>query len=170
MPEGLVDRKTAPVQGWSLSKSRNRFLLWRDARLGRMQWFETNRVSLYVRKPFSPARAKQLFCQGFFANGLVKDIKVLEPILQSIKFKSAHFVFKTFQRLPKMDIHLFRESNGVFIKLGDRSHPHSLEVILSYMDWAERWERLAEKQLEALEGFGDSKTVRPRQDKVLGVV
>jgi hypothetical protein len=170
LPDGLVDRKAALEHEWSESRSRNRFLLWKDARLGRMQWFETNRVNLYVRKPANLGKASQLFCLGFYANGLISDIKILEPILRTLRFKSAHFVFKTNQRLPRMNISLFQESNGIFIKLGDRSHPNSAEVILSYMNWAERWERLAEKQLETLEGLGSSKTLRPRQDKSFGVI
>lgn len=170
VPVGLVDRKAALEHGWSESRSRNRFLLWKDARLGRMQWFETNRVNLYVRKPANLGKASQLFCLGFYANGLISDIKILEPILRTLHFKSAHFAFKTNERLPRINIPLFQESNGIFIKLGDRSHPHSVEVIASYMDWAERWERLAEKQLEALEGLGSSKTLKPRQDKSFGVI
>lgn len=170
LPDGLVDREAALEHGWSESRSRNRFLLWKDARLGRMQWFETNRINLYVRKPANLGKASQLFCLGFYANGLIKDIKILEPILKNIKFKSAHFVFQTNQRLPRMNISLFQEPNGIFIKLGDRSHPNSAEVIVSYMNWAERWERLAEKQLEIFEGLGNSKTLQPRPDKSFEVV
>jgi hypothetical protein len=36
---------------------------------------------------------------------------------------------------------LFAESNGVIIKVGDVSHPNSVEVVSCYPDWAERNER-----------------------------
>jgi len=147
LPGGLVDRKAALAKGWIESRSRNRFLLWKGY-LGRLQWFLTNRVNLYVRKPAHLGKAKQLFCEGFFATGLIGDVKVLEAILDAIKFKSGHFVFETNEKLPKMDIGLFNESNGVLIKTGDRSHPNSVEVIATYMDWAERTERVLESITE----------------------
>jgi hypothetical protein len=49
VPEG-VDRSRALGVGWVRSRARNRWLLWKD-RLGRLQWFETGRVNLYVRRP-----------------------------------------------------------------------------------------------------------------------
>ena len=127
------------VEGWLQSSSRNRFLLFKNG-LGRLMWFGTGRVNLYVRKPASLGKACQLFCDGFFKTGLITDVKVLEACLHGVRFKSAHFVFATNQRLPKLTIGLFDESNGVTIKVGDRSHPNSIEAIVSYMDWAERLE------------------------------
>jgi hypothetical protein len=56
VPDGL-DRLRAVNEGWLTSKARNRWLLWRDE-LGRLQWFETGRVNLYVRKPASLGRAR----------------------------------------------------------------------------------------------------------------
>jgi hypothetical protein len=40
---------------------------------------------------------------------------------------------------------LFAKSNGVIIKVGDVTHPDSLEIIATYPDWAERNERLFEQ-------------------------
>jgi hypothetical protein len=127
------------VVGWIRSRSRNRFLLFKNG-LGRLMWFGTGRVNLYVRKPASLGKACQLFCDGFFRTGLITDVKVLEASLHGIRFKSAHFVFATDQRLPELTIGLFDESNGVTIKVGDRSHPNSVEAIVSFMNWAERLE------------------------------
>jgi len=143
-------RSHAVGVGWVETKARNRWLLWKD-RLGRLQWFETGRVNLYVRKPANLGKAYQLICNGFSFTGIVTDIKVLEKILASVRFKGAHYVFPTGQRLPRLTIDLFAKSNGVIIKVGDRSHPHAVEVIACYPDWAERNERLFEQLNDTLQ-------------------
>ena len=140
VPAGL-DRSVAVAAGWVETKARNRWLLWKD-KFGRMQWFETDRVSLYVRKPANLGKAYQLVCNGFSFTGLITDVKVLESVLKNVRFKGAHFVFDTKERLPYLVIDLFKKSNGVVIKVGDRTHPTSIEIIASYMDWAERNEQL----------------------------
>ena len=148
VPAGL-DRAAAVGAGWRLTKARNRWLLWTD-RLGRLSWFETNRVNLYVRTPANLGKAYQLVCNGFSFTGLITDMKILEQVLESVRFKGAHFVFDAKARLPYLVIDLFRKSNGVIIKVGDRTHPTGVEVIAEYMDWAERNERLGEQLLDAL--------------------
>jgi len=77
--------------------------------------------------------------------GLITDIKVLEQILSTVRFKGAHYVFPTEERLPRLTINLFAKSNGIVIKVGDNSHPNSVEVVACYPDWAERNERLFEQ-------------------------
>lgn len=144
-----VRRGLAVERGWVCTRARNRWLLWRD-RLGRLQWFETGRVNLYVRKPANLGKAYQLVCNGFSFTGLITDMKVLERVLAGIRFKGAHYVFPTEQRLPRLTIDLFAKSNGVVIKVGDRSHPNAVEVIAVYPDWAERNERLLEQLNETL--------------------
>jgi len=142
-------RVRAVEVGWLASRARNRWLLWKD-RLGRLQWFETGRVNLYVRKPANLGRAYQLICNAFSFTGLITDIKVLEEILKGVRFKGAHYVFPVGQRLPKLTIDLFQKSNGIVIKVGDDTHPDSLEVLATYPDWAERNERLFEQINETL--------------------
>ena len=66
-------------------------------------------------------------------------------------------------------IDLFRRSNGVIIKVGDRTHPTGGEVIAKYMDWAERNERLGEQLLGVLNHLAPSSR-RPeltKEDKFL---
>jgi len=142
-------RSQAVEVGWVETRARNRWLLWKD-RLGRLQWFETGRVNLYVRKPANLGKAYQLICNGFSFTGLITDIKVLEQILSTLRFKGAHYVFATEQRLPRLTIDLFAKSNGIIIKVGDRSHPHAVEVISCYPDWAERNERVLEQLNDTL--------------------
>jgi hypothetical protein len=144
-----VDRKRAVEVGWVESRARNRWLLWRD-KLGRLMWFETGRVNLYVRKPVNLGKVYQLICNGFSFTGLIPDVKVLEQVLASVRFKGGHYVFPTGERLPRLTIDLFRKSNGVVIKVGDVSHPNAIEVIAFYPDWAERNERLLERLNEVL--------------------
>ena len=55
------------------------------------------------------------------------------------------------QRLPKLTIDLFQKSNGIVIKVGDDSHPDSLEVLSTYPDWAERNERVSGQLTGVLE-------------------
>jgi len=147
-------RVRAVEVGWLASRARNRWLLWKD-RLGRLQWFETGRVNLYVRKPANLGRAYQLICNGFSFTGLITDIKVLELVLSSVRFKGAHYVFSVGERLPRLTIDLFAKSNGIIIKVGDTTHPDSLEVIACYPDWAERNERLFEQLNETLKRLVD---------------
>jgi hypothetical protein len=140
VPEG-IDRVRALSIGWVRSRARNRWLLWKD-RLGRLQWFETGRVNLYVRSPPNIGKAYQIVCNGFSFTGLLADLKVLEQVLASVRFKGAHYVFNTEQRLPRLVIDLFDKSNGIIVKVGDTSHPNGVEIVSCYPDWAERNESI----------------------------
>jgi len=136
-----LDRPRAVKEGWFASKARNRWLLWKD-KLGRLQWFETGRINLYVRKPANLGKAYQLICNGFSFTSLITDAKALETVLAGVRFKGAHHVFEANQRLPRLVIDLFSKSNGVVIKVGDVTHPSGVEIITSYPDWAERNEQV----------------------------
>ena len=52
----------------------------------------------------------------------------------------------------------------MIIKVGDRTHPTSVEVIAEYMDWAERNEHLGEQLLDVLNRLVPS-TRRPELAK-----
>ncbi len=143
-----IKRDLAVRAGWISSMARNRWLLWKE-KLGRLQWFETGRVNLYVRRPVNLGKAYQLVCNGFSFTGLLTDLKVLEQVLASVRFKGAHYVFNTEQRLPRLVIDLFARSNWIIVKVGDTSHPNGIEIVSSYPDWAERNERTL-KEIGAL--------------------
>lgn len=155
VPEGL-DRRGAVERGWLLTRSRNRFLLWKE-RLGRLRWFETDRVNVYVRKPANLGRAYQLVCNGFSFTGLISDLNVLNRLLKSVRFKGQNYVFDTGQRLPYLKVTLFKDSNGVEFVLGDKSHPTSLEARVMLPDWAERNEALLSEIRDVLNNGNNGK-------------
>lgn len=123
--------------GWVRSRARNKFLLFRDY-LGRIRWFESGTVELYVRKPAGRGKAVQLFCNGFTKTGLLVDMKVLDEFVKGLRIRGFHAVFDTDQRLPYMKVDVFKESNKFTLILGDRTHPHSAELIVEYLDQAEQ--------------------------------
>lgn len=141
-------------EGWVQSRMKNRALIWKDPRgLGRMVWFvTTGRVNLFIKAPALKGRVYQLFCNGFSMTGLVTSMPVLGKLLESIRLKAAHAVFETSQRLPYMVIDLFKLSNGIVIKSGDKSHPTSIEVEFCYPDFAEQNERLLRQIQKMMQG------------------
>lgn len=139
VPAGL-DSGLAVERGWVQTKAKNRWLLWKEPR-GRLKWFRTNRVDVWVRKPFSMAKLYQLIANAFLATDLINDARVLEEIQKSVKEKEAHVVIDVGQRLPRLKIRDFEKSHGFIVRLGDSSHPHAVEVELPLPAWAKRIER-----------------------------
>lgn len=121
-------RDLAISKGWGLSKSKNRFIIWRS-KLGWVKWFETGRCRLHVRKPVTDGKIMQILADGFYNTELVKDIKEFTAFYRSF-----------FLKATKMTVHLGKKSkipsfrlefdNG-FNKLvvtNDKSHPHAIEI------------------------------------------
>ena len=75
-----------------------------------------------------------MFCDAFVNSGLVIDFAVLEQVLEKIRPKSGHFPYSARERLPYIVIRDFKQSHGIVIKVGDRRHPDSIEVIASFSD------------------------------------
>lgn len=148
-------------RGWIQTRAKNRYLLWRDPGYGHMKWFPTTgRVNIHTKKPHLRGRLFQLFCNGFSMTGLIDSMAVLNKLLKSIRLKAASAVFGSPERLPYMEIKMFKLSNGVIIKMGDRSHPHAIEIEFCYPDWAEKNERLLGELTRMLMG-------EPRKPKKL---
>jgi hypothetical protein len=140
-----VDRNLALEVGWKQTKAKNRWLLWKDKSIGRMMWFETGRVNLYVKSPVNLGKAKQLVCNGFSFTGLIFDNKVMFEVLETIRHSGSHYVFEIGYPLPKKTINYFEKSHGLTIKIGDKSHPTAVEVESHVPDWAERMDLFLEK-------------------------
>lgn len=151
-----LSRESAVERGWVLTKSRNRFLLWKE-RLGRLRWFETDRVNLYVRKPANLGRAYQLVSNAFSYTAIISNLDVFYGVLKSIRFKGASYVFDTGEKLPYLKVTLFKDSNGVEFVLGDKSHPTSLEARVMLPDWAERNEALLSEIRDVLNNRNNGK-------------
>lgn len=148
VPLGL-DRVVAVGRGWLRTRSRNRFLLWRVRGLGRIRWFETGNVELYVRKPATDERLLRLFCCGFTRNGLIVDADVIKRCVDSLRVQGGKATWYTPERLPYLRIPLFRDSNGVEFVMGDKSDPRGVHVIFRYQEQLQRFDRF----FEAFEGF-----------------
>jgi len=147
-------------KGWVQTKSPNKYLIFRSPGVGHMKWFpSTGRVNIHTVKPHLKGRLLQLFCNGFSMNGLIDSVQILNSALLRIRFKGAHAVFGTPEKLPYMEIKLFKLSNGVTIRLGDRSHPNAVEIEYCYPDWAEKNEML----LGELYGFLRGKPEEPKK-------
>lgn len=152
--------------GWRLSRARNRFLDWRG-KLGRVVWFETGSVRLFVKKPGNLGRAKQLFCDAFINTGLLTDVAVFNPVLDRISPKSCHFPYETPVRLPSLTITDFAESHGIVIKVGDRSHPNAIEVIAEFTAKQDELEQKVSYVFEAFQNVNGKSSVKGQDEKLV---
>lgn len=115
--------------GWGLSKNRNG-MLWfpkNGGGIGTIFWHVNGRVRLFLHEGYvTDGHAKQLFSDGF--GDLIEDNRVLLVCLSTVRHVRGDFTAKTQKRLPHAEVDEFKESHGISIKLGDRSHPQSVEV------------------------------------------
>jgi hypothetical protein len=107
-----------------------------------MQWFETGRVILFVRRPASVGKAKQLFCDGFTKTDLITDIRVLGEVLEGLRIRGGKADYLTEQRLPYLVIKDFKDTNGMTIVLGDRSHPNAVHILFEYQEQLAKMDQL----------------------------
>jgi hypothetical protein len=147
---GSLERAVLYQWGWRQTGSRNRMLLFKDP-IGRLEWFETGRVNIWINKPASWGKVKKLLALGFFRSGLIKDIEIFDVWAGAARFKGAHLTYDLREHLPYSKIELLKDSLGVVVKTGDVSHPTCVEIEYTYPDWAERNERLLELNKRALE-------------------
>lgn len=143
-----LDRRDVERLGWVRSRARNRFLLWREG-LGRVRWFETGTVELYVRKPASREKAVRLFCNAFTRTGIVpletkEEVEVLEECLRSLHVRSGKATWDLGIVLPYRKITLFKGSNGITVLTGDKSDRTCLHIIFEYLQQFEKFDRLGE--------------------------
>jgi len=149
-----VCRVEAVKRGWVGTRARNRMLVWKDD-LGRLEWFETGLVKVWVRKPVTEGKAVQLLANGFTKTELIWDMRVWERVRRSLWFHGATLAVETGVHLPYVCVELLKESNGVKVKMGDASDPTKLEIEFCYPKWAERNERLLEQMHDVLKRLSD---------------
>lgn len=146
-----VKREDAVVRGWIQTRAKNRMLLWKDRSLGRLEWHVTGRINGWIKKPVSWGKVKQLLANAFYRTELIKDIQIFDLWANSFRFKGAHLVYDTGERLPYAKIDYLKEALGIVVKTGDVTHPTSIEIGFHYPDWAERNEKLLEQNMKAME-------------------
>lgn len=141
---GLQEQRDLSVsKGWKPAvNSKNGMIYLVQEELGRLEWFKTGRVNLWITKPATKSRLMQLLACGFMWTGLIQDVKVFEKWAANARLKGAHLTVETGEVLPYTQVDLLKVSNGVVVKMGDISHRTSLEIEFCYPDWAERNERL----------------------------
>lgn len=151
----LGDLKRSPSAtaylGWVQSKSRNRFWLYKSS-LGRVRFFETGTVEIFVRKPANLGKCKQLFSDAFTRHYLIYDLKVIDGFFAGL-MRRFHATYKTGQRMPYMKITTFEDTHRLTFVTGDRTHPDCVEIIAEYHAEVEQARRLFD---EIRLGFGSS--------------
>lgn len=90
-----------------------------------------------MKKPANPGKLKQLLANGFYKTGLIFEIGILDAFADSVRFSGAHAGVDTGERLPYAKIDFLKDSLGVVAKIGDLSHPTSLELEFHMPKWAE---------------------------------
>ena len=150
----VADRSKAVSVGWSLSKNRNRMLIWKDPEFGRVEWWETGKILVSINKPQVMGRVWELLCKAFRWTNLIQDDRIIEAFLNSVHWHSSHDVFESGQDLPYMVIDNYVKSHGMRIVLGDLSDPSSAEVQWIHPDWAERFELMHNFNMRTLETDG----------------
>ena len=145
VPEGL-SRDHALTAGWTLSRSRNRPLLWKD-QLGRLEWFETGRVNIWLRQPASEGRLAQLLAMAFYRTGLIPDIEAFEVFRKSARSKGAQLFFENSKKPEKRLIHI-TDPKAPGPNFAFRLNPtHNLAMV---PDWPEKNERLFVEFMEGM--------------------
>lgn len=153
-----LDRQAAvEAEGsvWLQTRARNKMLLWKDRQLGRLEWHLSGRINIWIKRPATWGRVKQMLAKAFMWTGLIDDIEIFDLWAASARFKGSHLVYDTGERLPYSRIELLKESLGVVVKTGDVTHPTGIEIEFHYPDWAERNELLHQQNTKALEQFSE---------------
>jgi len=163
--KSVVREAALETDGWVATRARNKMLLWVDDRLGRLEWHLSGRVNVWIKKPASLGRAKQLLANAFFSSGLIKDVQIFDLWAGSVRFKGSHLVYDTGERLPYARIDYLKESLGVVIKTGDATHPSAIEVEFHYPDWAERNELMLQQTTKAFTQFAEILSGKPDLEK-----
>ncbi len=169
-----VNRGAAIQVGWVQSRNRNRVLIWKDQVFGRIQWWETGKVLVSIKKPQTMARVKRLLCIAFHESGLIFNPILLDVFLAKVHWHSAHDVYETSERLPYNVITNYKESHGIKIITGDTSHRKGIEVQWVHPDWLERLELMHQHNIKTLDDFStfmmELSTPKPLSKDASGMV
>ena len=169
----FLDRRVGNVTevavecGWVLTKAKNRMLQWKDVRLGLLQWYETGRVIVKLRKPYSMANQLQLLADAFHNTGLLFDFRVFTDFAKKFSQKVFSLTYDTGSLLPYSKIEFLKDSNGVVVITGDKSHPRCVEIEYCLPVWAERFEVEHKQWLEVMKQIMTPKSLSPSGDRMV---
>lgn len=133
--------KEAPAYGWRISKNRNCERLWSKSGI-HVFWSRNGMVRFSFKGSRPRGHLLGVFSHAFWLLLLStgKSERELSDYLKDVfekKYREyAHFAWETGQPQPKMTINHFSKSLGLKIKLGDSSHPTSLEIEQREPPWA----------------------------------
>jgi hypothetical protein len=99
--------------------------------LGRIRLFETGTVEIFVRKPASLGKCKQLFSDAFTRLYLIENIRVVDNFFKELVTRS-HMTYKVGMRVPYMKVTTFQDTHKMIFVAGDRTHPDCYEFVLEY--------------------------------------
>lgn len=149
------DRSRALGYGWNSTRARNRMFVFKS-KLGRVEWFETGRITVKLRKIWSnKGHRNQLLCDAFSWTKIGDNVDLLEFWLDSFQLLENHIVQKLGEKLPYSRNELLRESLGIVVTTGDRSHRDALEIEFHLPDWVQRYQLLEDRNLVLLDKFVD---------------
>jgi hypothetical protein len=148
--------------GWRATRNRNRCLLFVSG-LGRVRFFRSGTVEVFVRKPASVGKCMQLFCDAFTKTGLVDSIKVVEDFQEGL-MRRMHVTFDTGVRQPYMKITAFEDTHGFTFVSGDRTHRTCFEFMFEYHAEVEAARRLFEQFAGFLGDVGKASKLNLEQD------
>jgi hypothetical protein len=149
------------VSSWKLSRAKNKYWVFKSD-LGRVRFFETGTVELWVRKPASDGKAMQLFSHAFTWTKLIDSISVVEDFQKTL-MRKMHTLFDYGQRVPYMKVTAFQGSHRFTYVSGDKSHPTCGEFMFEYHAEVEGARRLFEQMENFFNQFsGATKDARSK--------
>lgn len=150
--DGLIGRlRRENFSVWKLSRAKNRYWIFKS-KLGRVRFFETGTVELWVRKPASGGKAMQLFSHAFTWTKLVDSISAVEAFQKTL-MRKMHTLFDYGQRVPYMKVTAFQGTHKFTYVSGDKSHPTCAEFMFEYHAEVDSARRLFDQMQSFFEQF-----------------
>ncbi len=146
-----MDRGSAIGNNWIQSKGKNRVLIFKNE-LGRIEWFETGLIVAWVKRA-NQGRLFQLLSGGFSYNA--DWLSYYESWLNSFRLKGSHLVQDIGQPLPYAKNTLFKDSLGITVKMGDRSHRRGLELEFCLPNFVEDFRLMHVESIKTFKAFND---------------
>jgi len=143
--------EAAPSFGWHVSRNKNHERLWRESSIS-LGWHRNGTV-VFRFKGFRPkGHLLNVFVHAFWKVLLStgkSEREVLDYLYTLFKERYStrgfHSTYESWQPLPKLRVRDFEKSHGITIRLGDGSHPTSLEVEQREPFWFSKIEKLVDR-------------------------